>query len=538
MSVPERLRRHFTPLGLAVVLALVCVAAQWKLHRAAHYGYDRDLLPAYDAYAYVALAEHPRFFTVTPWAYRALTPWVVSLVPGDVVDAFHLVSAGGLVLAGLLLFGFLRQLGHDAAGSLLATAAFLFSSAIGEIVQYPFLADPVTLALVLAFVLLLERGEGAGTLALVAVLGGFAKELQALLVPLVFFARVGRDGPARALRKTIAVGAATVAAMLILRTWVRLPQAAVSMPPLAAVWEAFVRDWPDTWRGALLSGVLPLGLAGALLPRARPFLRRYGYALAITLATPFAAWAYVGDPRVIFFGKNAERVLAYALPFLLAPALHLADRLRGRPAAVPRPERPLPRRVSLALGCAAVLALATVALGLDRYRRLDLRATRDGPLLLTFVRQSLAEARRLERGRFAVLDPARDVFVAGRSDARDLGRMRWYLRDGWGPRPSSSSGAEVVMQERRATVVLPCVRPDDWQVSVWLSAPVPAQVRVDVNGRALGTAPAGPEAARHRFAVPADALFRGDNLLGLALDADAPVRLHRVAVRPPGAAGD
>jgi hypothetical protein len=190
------------------------------------------------------------------------------------------------------------------------------------------------------------------------------------------------------------------------------------------------------------------------------------------------------------------------------------------------------------LGCVAVLALAAAALGLDRYRRLDLRATRDGPLLLTFVRQSLLEARRLERGRFVVLDPARDVFVAGESDARDLGRMRWYLRDGWGPRPSSSSGAVVVMQERRATVVLPCLRPDDWQVSIWLSAPGAVDVGVEVNGRALGVAPVAPGAGRHLFAVPAEALFRGDNLLALSLPVDAPVRLHRVAIRPPGAAAD
>jgi hypothetical protein len=63
-------------------------------------------------------------------------------------------------------------------------------------------------------------------------------------------------------------------------------------------------------------------------------------------------------------------------------------------------------------------------------------------------------------------------------------------------------------------------------------------VRVDLNGRALGTASVGAEAGRHLFAVPADGLFRGDNLLGLALEADAPVRLHRVGIRPPGAAGD
>ena len=94
------------------------------------------------------------------------------------------------------------------------------------------------------------------------------------------------------------------------------------------------------------------------------------------------------------------------------------------------------------------------------------------------------------------------------------------------------------MQERRATVVLPCLRPDDWQVSVWLSSPVAVDVRLDLNGRALGSAPVAAEAGRHLLAVPGDALFRGDNLLGLSLATDAPVRLHRVAVRPPGAAGD
>ena len=94
------------------------------------------------------------------------------------------------------------------------------------------------------------------------------------------------------------------------------------------------------------------------------------------------------------------------------------------------------------------------------------------------------------------------------------------------------------MQERRATVVLPCLRPEDWQVSVWLSSPVAVEVRLDVNGRALGTATVAAEAGRHLLAVPARALFRGDNLLSLSVDADVPVRLHRVAVRPPGAAGD
>jgi hypothetical protein len=241
----------------------------------------------------------------------------------------------------------------------------------------------------------------------------------------------------------------------------------------------------------------------------------------------------VGDPRVIFFGKNTERLLLYAIPFLLPLALHAIDALRGRPSEPSEPAR-ADARTSRIAGALAAIALVAVALGLDRYRRIDLRGTRDGPLVLAFCRESMASARRLARGRFTTFDPGRDYFVADRSDARDLGRMRWYLRDGWGPRPWSISAAEVVMQEPRATLVLPCTRPDEWQLALWLSAPAPTAVRVEVNGRPLGEAQAGPEADRQLIAIPRDTLFRGDNVV--CLQAAGPsVRLHRFAVRPPGA---
>ena len=209
------------------MLALVCVATQWTLHRAAHYGYDRDLLPAYDAYAYVALAEHPRVFTVTPWAYRALTPWIVSLCAGRRGRAASTwCRVAGLLLAAVLLFAFLRQLGHGAAGSLLAMVAFLFASATGEIVAVP----------------VPGRSRDARARASVPALPGarrgrrarsrwsrcwaaFAKELQALIVPRrLLRARSDADGFARApCARPSPWVAATLAAMLVLRTWVTLP---------------------------------------------------------------------------------------------------------------------------------------------------------------------------------------------------------------------------------------------------------------------------------------------------------------------------
>jgi hypothetical protein len=56
-------------------------------------------------------------------------------------------------------------------------------------------------------------------------------------------------------------------------------------------------------------------------------------------------------------------------------------------------------------------------------------------------------------------------------------------------------------------------------------------VRVDVNGRPLGEAPVGARMERHLVTIPRDALFRGDNLVGLAA-AGPGVRLHRFSVRP------
>lgn len=525
------MRRVTRATGLAL-LCTMCLAGQWWVHRQARVGWDRDLLPAFDAYAYVAMAEAPSVFTVAPWGYRLLTPSLVHVLPLDVVRGFEVATFLGLLASMVLLGAFLRRLGHDPVSTAAAVAVFAFLGPTVEVVQYPYLVEPITLALEIAFLFCLAGSGSTGVLALVAVLGAWSKELQVLLVPLVFFARVGPDGARAALRKTLVAGAAALAATVLVRTWTPLPAVALDGPSLEAILSAWRRDWPETWRGGLIQGVTPLALAGACLPRSRPFLRRYGYALAVTVLVPFAAFVNLGDPRVIFFGRT-DRLLVYAIPLLLPLALQAVDALRSRLPAVPLAPPPARARLDWAAGALAVVLLVAVGLGLDRYRRADLRATRDGPLVLAFCRESLASARRLERGRFTVFDPERDYFVAGQSDARDLGRMRWYLRDGWGPRPASSSAGPVVMQEPRATVVLPCLTPADWLVTLWLSAPAPATVHVDVNGRPVGSAVATAAPARHVLSVPGDALFRGDNRMGLDA-AGVAVRLHRFSVRPTG----
>src|SRR5262249_60884273 len=66
--------RALGPPTLAAALMLSLVLVSYARHRDEVGWFGRHQLPAFDAYVYVAAAEHPRFFTVAPWGYRVLTP--------------------------------------------------------------------------------------------------------------------------------------------------------------------------------------------------------------------------------------------------------------------------------------------------------------------------------------------------------------------------------------------------------------------------------------------------------------------------------
>ena len=59
-------------------------------------------------------------------------------------------------------------------------------------------------------------------------------------------------------------------------------------------------------------------------------------------------------------------------------------------------------------------------------------------------------------------------------------------------------------------------------------------MRVTVNGQALGDGTVGTQRTRLRFVIPAEALFRGDNLLTLTVEGDVPpeVRMRWLTLRP------
>src|SRR5437867_2915591 len=127
---------HGFPPRVGLVLALAVAAAtmtlQYQASRVDLRQFDRSSLPAFDAYVYMAMAEHPSFFTVAPWGYRLLTPLLVRSWPARADRAYRQLTLSTLAAAGVALFLFLRRLGHGLVGSLAAVAAFGLSPPVAE----------------------------------------------------------------------------------------------------------------------------------------------------------------------------------------------------------------------------------------------------------------------------------------------------------------------------------------------------------------------------------------------------------------------
>jgi hypothetical protein len=515
--------------ALAVAVTAAALAVPLVRHLDAIRAYPP--LPAFDAYVYVAMAEHPTVFTVAPWGHRILTPWIARALPGVALPvAFPIVTVGAFALASLLLFALLRRRGHRRWAAALGVAAFALSPPVSELIAAPFLAEPLACALLVALLLALEMGLGLGVLVLIAVLGVLAKEVVLLFLPVVYFARRERGRP-RAARDAAVVLLAAATVLLLLRAW-WTPHLHTPIPDLGAerfrlLWAGLATE-PGRWAAiAALGGLTPMALGGALRTAARPYLRAYGWVFAATAAQPFLA--HYAIQQVV---GELNRYLLYAVPALVPLALIALDRFvphLGTPAA----EATWPPSLSRAGALAALLAAAIPPAAVDRYRRLDLQGRRDGIYVLGFCRGTLNTARKLEDGVAVLLQIHERRFEPGRFEPELFERMRWFLRDGWGHAPEYVTD-EALMQSDRATLVLPCYTAAPIEVTLAMSAARPTPVRVSVGGRLLGEDTIGVERTRLRFLAPADALFRGDNLLAIdvAEAVTAVPRLYAVAYSP------
>jgi len=529
------LRRYALAFG-AAVLAAACVGFQHERQRSPWVRHTRFDLPAYDAYVYLAMAERPSFFTVAPWGYRVLTAWVVRALPvRSPVRAFRYVTLGALVGAGVLLALFLQRVGHGPWAALLAVAGFGLSPPVAHAASHVFLTEPMTLLVFTAFLWAVEAGAGPGVLGLLMAVGVLSKEVMLALVPLVFLDRHPRLGARRAAGQAILVAMPGLVVTALLRLW-WAPRAGGSLPPLdfgavRAGLDLVLGSWRE-WLGPIfLAGLTPLALAGALRRETRGFLRRYGYLAGVGLALPLLAGLYVGEARpAVFFADDVPRLLIYLLPVWLALglwALHPVLPWR-EPPPPPRPH-PLSEKVA---AVATVCLLVSLPLGLDRYRRVDLRGSSDGPLVLALARESYRTAVRLDRGDTVCFDPTRQKYTWGRSDPGELGRMRWFLRDGWGDL-AHYGVQDIRMRQPRASLLLPAFGSHSLDAVVTLEASQELRLAVFVNGRPVGEARAAPEAPESVIEIPGHALFRGDNLLELlASDGRLPlIRLRRLTYR-------
>ena len=513
---------------LALVVALAALGLQQRRVSDPHVRYDRFSLPAFDAYIHVAMSERPAVFSVAPWGYRVLAPAAAAALPGNAVQGFRRLAFLSLLAATVLLHFFLRRLGLGPLPALLGAAAFAMSPPVAESLRYVFLDEPLSAALEAAFLLALASGAGTGVLALLLTGWALAKELWPLFLPLVLL-REWRRGPRPALAAALAVAAGPLAVTLILREWWWRPPAAATVTGDAGWLEATaiaLASWRQWVGPMLLLGLTPLAVAGALRHRARPFAARYGWLAMILLLVPLLAASYVSGS---FFSADVTRLLLYALPLLIAPAL-----MAFFPVAS-APERPPEVRAASRPSIVGAIAAAAIVLSLpillDRYRRIDLRGARDGPLVLALCRESLQAAQRLERDRPVVLDAATTGYEWGVSPSEEMGRMRWFLREGWGARAHYGTG-DVVMQEGRASLLVPCLRPRELEAALRLDAPAPRPVEVLVNGRRLGERIVGPSGDEAAFRVPAEALFRGDNVLTLSAPDGPGLRFRSLVLRP------
>jgi hypothetical protein len=530
-----RLGRHRGLLG-ALLVAAAAVAYQDSRPRPGYTWYE---LPGFDAHAYAAMAENPAVFTVAPWGYRLLTPWLVhQFRPRDRLGAFHVITLVSLWLAAGLLFLFLRRLGNGEWLSIVAVAAFALSPPVLAAVRMPVMVDPLALLLCVTFLLAVQEGADALVCAALLALGVLAKETTLLLLPLVFLARSEREGGARALAWALVASAPALAILgyqrLVWTPQIRSTAFGWSLATARDTATLVINDWPDVWRRMLLSGLLPLACLGALRRKARPFLGRYGYLAAATLVLPFVAWTNVPSAqRVPFLGDTLQRLLLFTLPFLLPLALIAVDRVWPQPGDA-FPGVPVTRGPRLVAAAALAASLAFVVFGLDPYRREPLHETRDGPLVRALCRGSLAVARRLERGEVVLLDPTRHSFEwGGAADPADLYRMRWYLREGWGAVAHYGTG-DVAMREDEAALLLPCLTPRDLEVTLAVEAGALTVLDVRLGERHLATLTLAAERQEAVVHVPASALFRGDNRLVLRRRAGpgTPLRLQAIELRP------
>ncbi len=492
--------------------------------------WDGFTLPAFDAHVYVAMAEEPRVFTVGPWGYRILLPGLlgVALPPRLIVPGFDWTSRASLVLASGLLFIYLRMRGATQRAALFAGVAMMLTPSVGAVFENPFLVEPFALVLLLGALITIEGGASVWVIALALLLLSLSKEIWVVLLPLIFLRGLPRGARVAGLR-TLGTAAPAIWVSALLR-WMWLPRSggeragedyAVAMGSILSNVAVFTPEF-------LLGGFSILALLALRRDEARGYLRQHALTVLPLLALPLFAAAYTGEGAATsFFAGDVRRLLIYAIPFVAALAVYL-DPGHSGPRALP--DAPGVRQAAIAL----CVALMVAPLALDRYGRVDLSTSRDGPYVLGFVRETIKTARKLDRGQTVVFDPSDRKFAWGVSPPNELSKLRFFLRGGFGPLAHYGIH-DMVMREVRGTLIVPVLEARALRMTLTMDARESAWMTVLADGRRVGEALVGPQPIQVTFEIPPANLFRGDNPIELHCEkaATARPRLLRLELAQP-----
>ncbi len=514
----------------AVLVAVGGVLVQNANQRNPRIVHGRFSLPAFDAWVYIAMAEHPSVFTAKPWGYRPLGPAIAGRIGrGRPTAGFRTLTLAGMSLAGIALYFYLRRLGFSPWPATAGIAAFVASPPVGEIIGARFLVEPPTVALWILFLWAAQAAAPAGVLAAIAVLGVLSKETFVLLVPHLLFVDPERPWAWRLKRFGIIAAAAMLARQALFQVWPDYTGGAFGPARLLELLRVSALAWRSWLPPLTMGGLLAVAAVGLLRAEGRQFTRDNLYQIAATLALPFAAPLGSALPGfgLSVYGADFRRLSVYALPWVIALALLALGARRRAP-----PPSPWPRALGAAgLAAAAATIVMTVA-SLDRYRRADLSGPRDGALTLAACRESLRVARLLEAGRPFSYDFMTQGLESFAAEPARLGEARWFLRDGFGIREEKATGT-AVLREPAASLLVPVLTPRDVLLTLVFTAPPQEPIGVSLNGRELGSLSAADanDPAAAAITLPKSALYRGDNVVTLLRGAQQAAAIRKLSLR-------
>lgn len=480
--------------------------------------YDRYVLPAFDGFVYDAMADHPRVFTLAPWGYRILAPWVVHLIPApSAAQGYFWLTLVCLAATLIVLHSWLRRLGFSTGASALACAAFAISPPVRLMLHYQVLVDPLALLIV---ALLLRELWAPRVMVLTALLaiGALTKEsclVPAFMLPMLLIPKVG------VARGWITTGL-VLAPALCLAAFLRLTwgeaRPALDGPFLAMIIERVSLSGTNLLKAAALSGLVLPALIGLGREKSLALRVQGGVTWALTflaaLANPYH-----------FSVADLSRLSAFAWPALLPLALAGVGFARdeGPLGAERRP------RLVRALSIAALIACITLVSVTDSFRHTPEDAWNNPIRYLARNREALKTAAMLEGGGILTFDADSGRYAGPITERFNLteGRQhRWFLLDGFGPDAVFESGAPAFRGE--AQLLLPMLVPRPVRMIVTLEGPLGARVRIGVAGSDVAAISVGEPSS---FLIPASVLIRGDNILTLKGAPDQPLRLKRFEVR-------